>query len=121
MRGKGNMDFITQQSILIKIVFFYHGIQKRKYIIYNRQIWTCNAQLYNNEIQWGTGSLSGSVVKNPPVSAGDVGSIPGLGIRPCRKKWWPTPVFMPAKSHVKRSLVGYSLSGCKELDKNEVT
>ena len=32
------MDFITQQSILIKIVFFYHGIQKRKYIIYDRQI-----------------------------------------------------------------------------------
>ena len=27
---------------------------------------------------------------------------------PCRKKWKPTPVFLPRKSHRQRSLVGYS-------------
>ena len=33
-----------------------------------------------------------------------------------RKKWQPTPVFLPGKSHGQRSLVGYSPWGCKESD-----
>ena len=35
---------------------------------------------------------------------------------PLRRKWQPTPVFLPGKSHGQRSLVGYSLWGFKELD-----
>ena len=38
------------------------------------------------------------------------------GVIPWRRKWQPTPVFMPGKSHGPRSLVGYSLWGHKELD-----
>ena len=30
-----------------------------------------------------------------------------------RRKWLPTPVFLPGKSHGQRSLVGYSPLGCK--------
>ena len=30
---------------------------------------------------------------------------------PWRKKWKPTPVFLPGKSHGQRSLVGYSPLG----------
>ena len=33
-----------------------------------------------------------------------------------RRKWQPTPVFLPGESHGQRSLVGYSLWGHKELD-----
>ena len=47
------------------------------------------------------------MVKNPPVSVGDMGSIPGLGRSLWRKKWQFTPVFLPGKSHGQRSLVGY--------------
>ena len=36
-----------------------------------------------------------------------------------RRKWQPTPVFLPGKSHGQRSLVGYGLWGCKELDMTE--
>ena len=36
-----------------------------------------------------------------------------------RRKWQPTPVLLPGKSHGKRSLVGYSPWGCKELDTTE--
>ena len=36
-----------------------------------------------------------------------------------RRKWHPTPVFLPGKSHGRRSLVGYSPWGCKELDTTE--
>ena len=36
-----------------------------------------------------------------------------------RRKWQPTPVFLPAESHGQRSLVGYRLWGCKEVDTTE--
>ena len=38
---------------------------------------------------------------------------------PWRRKWQPTPVFLPGKSHGQRSLAGYSLCGCKESDRTE--
>ena len=67
----------------------------------------------------------GTVVKNMPSSAGDAGdvsSIPGLmGKIPWRRKWQPTPVFLPGKSHGQRSLVDYSPWGHKELDTAEHT
>ena len=40
---------------------------------------------------------------------------------PWRRKWQPTPVFLPGKSHGQRSLVGYSPWGRKELDTTETT
>ena len=42
-----------------------------------------------------------------------------VGKIPWRKKWQPTPVFMPGKSHGQRSLVGCSLQGPKEPDTAE--
>ena len=36
-----------------------------------------------------------------------------------RRKWQPTPVFLPGKSHGWRNLVGYSPWGRKELDMTE--
>ena len=41
------------------------------------------------------------------------------GTFPWRRKWLPTPVFLPGKSHGQRSLVGYSPWGCKESDTTE--
>ena len=38
---------------------------------------------------------------------------------PWRRKWHPTPVFLPGKVHGQRSLVGYSPCGRKELDTTE--
>ena len=38
---------------------------------------------------------------------------------PLEKKWQPTPVFLPGKSHGQRNLVGYSPWGLKELDTTE--
>ena len=36
-----------------------------------------------------------------------------------RRKWQPTPVFLPGESHGQRSLTGYSPWGCKELGATE--
>ena len=38
---------------------------------------------------------------------------------PWTRKWQPTPVFLPGESHGRRSLVGYSPRGRKELDMTE--
>ena len=37
-----------------------------------------------------------------------------------RRKWQPTPVFLPGESHGRRSLVGYSSWGGKESDTTEL-
>ena len=50
-------------------------------------------------------------IKNLPANAEDVreaGSTLGLGRSPWRRKWQPTPVFLPEESHGQRSLAGYS-------------
>ena len=48
----------------------------------------------------------GSGEKNPPANAGDSGDDPWIGKIPWRRKWQPTPVLLPRKSHGQRSLVG---------------
>ena len=40
---------------------------------------------------------------------------------PWRRKWHPTPIFLPGKSHGQRSLVGYSPWSCKESNTTEHT
>ena len=47
------------------------------------------------------------MAKNSPASVGSVGSIPGQKIS-WRRKWQPTPVFLPGKPHEQRRPVGYS-------------
>ena len=65
------------------------------------------------------GSPGGSEVKASARNAGDPGSISGSGKIPWRRKWQPTPVFLPGEAHGRRSLVGYSLPGSKESDTTE--
>ena len=38
---------------------------------------------------------------------------------PGKRKWQPTPVFLPGESHGQSSLAGYSPWGHEELDMNE--
>ena len=38
---------------------------------------------------------------------------------PWRRKWEPTPVFLPGEFHGQRSLEGYIPRGCKESDTTE--
>ena len=40
---------------------------------------------------------------------------------PRRRKWQPTPVFLPGKAHGQRNLVGYSPWGCKRVRHDLVT
>ena len=63
------------------------------------------------------GFPGGSDGKVSACNAGDPGLIPELGRSPWRRKWRPTPVLLPEKSHGQRSLVGYSPWGRKESDR----
>ena len=65
-------------------------------------------------LQGRLGFPGGSEVKASACNAGDLGSIPGSGRAPWRKKCQPIPVFLPGESHGRRSLVGYSPRGLKE-------
>ena len=59
---------------------------------------------------------NGSVVKNLTAKAGNVSLIPHVKER---RKWQPTPVFMPEKSHGQRNLEHYSPKGLKESDRTK--
>ena len=47
------------------------------------------------------------------------GFHPWVTKMPWRRKWQPTPVFLPRKSHGQRSLVGYCPWSRKESDTTE--
>ena len=60
------------------------------------------------------------MVKNPPANAENAGLTQGWKI-PWRRKWQPTPVLLPGKSHRQRSLAGCSPWGCKRVRHNQTT
>ena len=64
-------------------------------------------------IAWGF--PSDPVVNNAPAKTGDTGLIPGSGRSSERRKWQPTPGFLPGKSHAQGSLAGRG----EELDRSE--
>ena len=63
------------------------------------------------------------MVKNPPANGGDArcGFNSFLGKIPWRRKWQPTLVFLPGKSHEQISMAGYSPWGRKDSDTTEYT
>ena len=66
----------------------------------------------------GLGFPGGSEGKASTQNAGNKFD-PWVGKIPWRRKWQPTPVLLPGKSHGWRSPVGYSSWGRKELNMTE--
>ena len=56
------------------------------------------------------------LVKNLLANAGNVGLIFWVTKMPWSRKWHPTPIFLPEKSHGQRSLAGYSPCVAKRHD-----
>ena len=62
------------------------------------------------------------MVKNPRAKQerqGIASLIPGSGRFPWSKKWPPTPVFLPGKTHGQKRLSSYSSWGHKASDTTE--
>ena len=56
------------------------------------------------------------MVNNPPAMQETWVQFLGQEIVPLRRKWQPTPVFLPGEFHGEWSLAGYSSWGHKESD-----
>ena len=80
-----------------------------------RQGWGLSAlrfSLYALALLPDSASLVAQTVKNLPAMQET--RVRSLGQEdPWRRKWQPTPVFLPRESHGQRSLAGYSPWGCK--------
>ena len=73
-------------------------------------------QLYSNQLRNEIGKGVGIYIY---TQCGRPGFNPSAGKSPWRRKWQPTPVFLPGKSHGQRSLAGCSPWGGKESDMTE--
>ena len=127
-KKKGNREKETQVSQKWFSSFFWSGRSLKpshqsgqKFAnLSHRSLEMCQGQpqRWGRETAWvvftiklANGSFPGdSVVKNPPANAGDWHSIRKI---PWRRKWQPTPVFLPGESHGHRSLAGYTPWGHK--------
>ena len=67
------------------------------------------------------GFPGGSVIKEPTCQCRRHGFNPWVRKIPWKRKWLPTLVVLPGKSHGQRSLVGYSPRGPKRVRHNVVT
>ena len=74
--------------------------------------------MYYTVYEQRRGFLVAQMVNNlPPVP--DPGFDLWARKNPWKRKWKPTPLFLPGKSHGQRSLVGYSPWGLKVSDTTE--
>ena len=73
--------------------------------------WACSTEVSFLTGHFRNGGFpGGSVVENPPPTAGD--AVRSLGREdPLERKWQPTPGFLPKKSHGRSSLVGLESMG----------
>ena len=76
-------------------------------------------QFFSTELSLALSFLAQTVKRLPTMRETYNGFNPQVGKISWRRKWQPTPVFLPGKSHGWRSLVGYSSWGCKESDMTE--
>ena len=74
----------------------------------------CSLVVVQGLLLWASPVASGKESTCNAGDSGDVGSVPGW-----RRKWQPTPVFLPRQSHGQRNLVDYSSWGCNESDMTE--
>ena len=87
-------------------VCFFFSIYPVSNIKYNS--WSHFAISYSSP---QLGSLGGSMVKNLPANARRRRFTPWVGKIPKGRKWQPSPVFLPGKSHGQWSLQGLPFMG----------
>ena len=86
-----------------------HGVTKS-------QTWLSHFHVH---LRITSGFPGGSDGKESACNVGDSGLIPWVGKISWRRKWQPTPVFLPGESHGQKSLAGYSPWGHKAFDPSE--
>ena len=90
--------------------------------IYFSKIWELRYKIRVQISSFFRASQVAPVVKEPACQCRRhkrCGFDPWVRKIPWRKKWHPTPVFLPGKSHWQRSLAGWSPWGCRGSDTTE--
>ena len=129
--GWGSLESSDNRSLLLLQNFRYDILGLRlqtQMCIHNgicARYWHPNVTASCQSICYGhQGSPSGSAGKEPACQCRRCkrhGLNPWVRKIPWRKKWQPTPVFLPGKFHGQRSLVGYSpWGGSQGVRCNEV-
>ena len=95
--------FLCKTFVCLNFNFSWIKIKKWKLLCHN---------------SWKRGFLGGSVVKNPPANAGDVGSIPGSGRSPEGDNGNPLQYSFLGNS-MDRGVWRASPWGCEESDTTE--
>ena len=72
-------------------------------------------QLFTLHLHYIWAFLVAQTVKNLPAMQ-ETWFDPWIGKIPWRRKWPPTPIFLPGEFHGQRSLAGYSPWGRRESD-----
>ena len=110
----------THISIFSQIFFSYSLLQKFGYSSLCYTVGSCWLFTVNISVCIHQGFPGGTVVKNLPCKRHKrCGFDPNVGKIPWRRKWQPTPEFLPGKFHGQRSLAGHSPWGHKELNRTE--
>ena len=98
----------------------YHGATREALLIYTAKKMT-ELSLHLNSLPLET-IIQDAKIKEPSVH------VPVIRVHYCeglvpyrRRQWHPTPVLLPGKCHVRRSLVGGHLWGRTEPDTTEAT
>ena len=101
-----------------------------------RHDWVTSLSLFTFSIGEGNGNpLQCSCLENPRDEGAWWAAVPGVAksrtqlsdftftshLQHWRRKWQPTPVFLPGESQALGNLVDYRLWGCTELDTTEAT
>ena len=120
-----NIDAQVLLAVLLKCVFL-------TWLNHRTEDWLLLRSVQNNAKRMWKQLIAASVVKNGLprwCSIKDsacqcrrckrTGFSPWVRKIPWRRKWQPTPVFLPEKFHGQRSLLGYSPWGHKQSDKTE--
>ena len=74
-----------------------------------------SSKMWSSWLMWERGADGESIC----LQCRRPGFDPWVGKIPWRRKWQPTPVFLPGKSHGQKSLAHYSPWGRKESDVTE--
>ena len=98
--SKNELLMHTKTKMNLKIIMLSKGSQTKK-------VYTIRFHIYSWASQLAL-VVKKKKKKNLPANAGDVGFDLQVGMIPWRRKWQPTPVFLPGKFQRQRRLAGYS-------------
>ena len=87
----------------------------------NNIVFKVETQQIKTRLTWFAGGAGGKEPACQRRRCGELGFDLWVWKIPWRRKWQPTLVFLPGKSHGQRSLEGYSPWGHKESDTTEHT